>query len=101
MATVKKIKQVTDKEKIRGEKEEVTIVEEFVYDSPKVIYKVTNYKNNGREVKITGSEVDAFLGIDNTSRERLKQGEKEVIIYDKYATGDEKPAMYKIEVIKG
>lgn len=95
-AMVKKVKKVTDVEKILGEKEEFKTVEVFDYDNEKTKYKVTNYKNNGRVVYVNGREVEAFIGLNNDAREQLKAGTRVVKVYDSFAADE---LLYKIEVL--
>lgn len=97
MSETKTIKKASNADKVRGKKNITKEIDEFKYDSPDVNYQVTNYKNNERKATVTGREIDAFIGLDNNAREALKNGEKEVIIYNKYT--EEKEKMYKIEVI--
>ncbi len=95
--TVKKIEKVTDEDKIFGATDEVKIVEVVDFDSPNAKYKVTNYLNNGREIIVSGREVETFIGLDNKARQDLKEGARMVEIYN--SVSEDKELMYKIEVI--
>lgn len=97
MPETKTIKKASNADKVRGKKDITKKIDEFKYDNPDVNYQVTNYKNNERKTTVTGREIDAFIGLDDNAREKLRNGEKEVIIYNKYTEEGEK--MYKIEVI--
>ncbi len=95
---VKKIKNVSDEEKILGETAEFRTVEIFDYESPDITYKITNYQNNKRVIFVSGKFIETFIGINQNAREALKTGEKKVKIYDNYSPDDEKPLLYLIEV---
>lgn len=88
--------KLTDEEKILGKSTEKT--KEFVinYESPDILYKVSNLVLNNNPMYVTGQFIESFIGNSNIeARKQLKKGEKEVVTKD--ADGHE---AYKIEVIE-
>ena len=92
---VEEQKPISDEEKIMGVSPVVETKKEFNYESPKVMYKVSNLLLNNNPITVTGDIIEAFIGSRNQeAREQLKRDVREVITYN----GDKKE-QYKLEVL--
>lgn len=89
-------KPATDEEKILGGGDTVKTQIEINYESPKILYKVTNLAVNNTPITVTGDLIETFIGSNNKRvRQLLKQGAKKVISKDFDGKDN-----YKIEVVR-
>lgn len=89
-------KNLTDEEKIMGEIP-TTVREKIVnYESPKILYKVTNLILNNNPMTVSGQFIESFIGSNNIeARKQLKRGETTVI-----TNGADGKEAYKLEVVE-
>ncbi|MCM1003570.1 MAG: hypothetical protein NC408_04440 [Candidatus Gastranaerophilales bacterium] len=83
----------TQEERIMGAQDTTKTVLIVDYTSHKVRYLVENLVKN-RKYELNGYEIGAILGTDNTARQQLREGAKEVVLKDSKGKDT-----YKIEVI--
>lgn len=92
---VEEEKPITEEDRILGEVPAKKIKKQFEYESPKVLYKVTNLILKNNPITVKGTNIETFIGSSNVeARKQLLNGVKSVITYN----GDKKEH-YKIEVI--
>lgn len=92
---VEKKTELSDEDKILGKKESVITGLNVKYESPSIMYQITNLELNNGSIVVSGDLVETFIGSNNIeARKALKGGAKEVTSKD--VNGKD---LYKIEVI--
>lgn len=86
---------LTEEEKITGAQAQTYTSKRVNYESPDIMYKITNLQLNNAPITASGDVIETFIGFKNeTARRELRRGAKTVTTKD--INGRE---FYKIEVI--